>query len=651
MRVFHAVVAAAAAFVVTVAGVRVADACGCVSPPVPSPIGDEQYAVNQQAEQIIFEVDKGWVTAHVLIKYSGAPEQFAWIVPVPEVPELGLSPTSAFGLLDRLTAPEVQVSLANRCPTSAWQCRYHPPADCGGFNGGSDDSPSAFSDAGVSGANDAGGGLPPVTVLDTQTVGDYQTVTFTAAEATAALAWLNDNGFIVNSTMAPYMQPYVDDGMVFVAAKLVPGASTATAIRPLRMRFRGPWPMIPLVLTAVAAEPHLTVNAFIFGDTLFQAQGHPVATIDPTRIARDAAGRTNYPMVLARAVDDAGGDGFVTEYQGVSPRPEFGQGTSCCGTGFDQCGLGGNGQCECPRDPFDATDCEAENDLAAGVALLDGLAARHPLMTRITTRLSPEEMTFDPQFEPAAGPPAGRLRIDVSQASLAGCEAAVIDDARFSELETLQACATTYCGRGQCVATGSGGACACDPEYVARRFIDLDGAPSVTCVPAIAPVDLGAGGIYLPNTCAGISCGQGACVDRNGVPHCICSPGAAAVAGAGVAPRCEPVVRGSGGPGAQDWSDGLSGLAVCAPEPPSCGAGGWLVEVGAARPGTDCGNARPTAAQQRVPEPPHCGGLAGIYGCSCGAGGGPIAPVSGGLIVIALVLRRRKPAPARSSRA
>ena len=31
-----------------------------------------------------------------------------------------------------------------------------------------------------------------------------------------AVAWLQDNGFIVNETMTPYMQPYLDAGMVFV---------------------------------------------------------------------------------------------------------------------------------------------------------------------------------------------------------------------------------------------------------------------------------------------------------------------------------------------------------------------------------------------------------------------------------------------------
>ncbi|HVK78111.1 MAG TPA: DUF2330 domain-containing protein [Kofleriaceae bacterium] len=636
--------AAAAAAAITAGAVRVAEACGCLSPPVPAPLGDEDYAVNQQAEQLIFEVEDGWVTAHVLIKYAGAPEQFAWIVPVPEVPELSLSPTAAFGLLDRATAPQISVRTDDLCPISKWQCRYHPPADCGDDHAGGDDG-FGFADAaaGFSDAAPTAGEPPPVTVIDTQTVGDYQTVTFTAAEATAALQWLNDNGFIVNPTMAPYMQPYVDDGMVFVAAKLVPGASTATAIKPLRMRYRGPWPMIPLVLTAVAAEPHLTINAFVYSDATFRPVGHPVVTIDRARIARDAAGRINYPMVLARTVDEAGGDGFVVEYAGAPVVPQFGQSTPCCDRDGDVCGLGNNGQCECPRDAFDAADCEAEGELVAGIALLDGLAQRHTTLTRLTTRLSPEEMTFDPQFEPGpVGSPGAPLSISVDQPSLDGCEPQVLDQPRLRELDAAQACAATYCGRGQCVVTAAGPACQCDPEHVARRFVDSDGQPSVTCVPARPPVDLAAGGLYLPNACAGVSCGRGTCVDRNGVPTCLCAGGAAATVGTGAAPRCELIVRTPGGPGGDDWSEGLRDLEVCAPRPPSCGEHGWLVEVGSPRPGVACPGSQPTAAQLRVPDPPTCGGWSGIYGCGCDSGANPIGPIAGGLVVGLLVLRRRK---------
>src|SRR5262245_37275560 len=94
----HAVLALCSASALLLAEPSVAQACGCLSPPA---VTEGSFAVNQSAEQIIFETEPGWVTAHVLIKYAGDPAQFAWIVPVPEVPELGISPVTAFGILDR----------------------------------------------------------------------------------------------------------------------------------------------------------------------------------------------------------------------------------------------------------------------------------------------------------------------------------------------------------------------------------------------------------------------------------------------------------------------------------------------------------------------------------------------------------------------
>jgi MYXO-CTERM domain-containing protein len=482
-------------------------------------------------------------------------------------------------------------------------------------------------------------------VISEQVVGDYQTVTFRANEAQAATQWLRDNGFIVNPTTTLYMEPYVAANMVFVAAKLVPGAGV-DSIKPLRMRFRAPFPMIPLVLTAVAAEPHLTVTAFIYGNLPFRPMGHPVVSIDPARIAQDRDGRSNYPMVLARTVDEAGGDGFAVEYRGVPARPEFGQATQCCDGEWDFCGVGDNEQCECPRDEFDRNDCDDVGDVIEGVALLDDLAARHTRLTRLTTRISPEEMRFDPTFEPDAGAPLfGRMQARGAQASLDRCWTRVIDQDAYAEIDVKQDCAAVYCGTGQCVTTESGAACACDAGTVARRFIDLDGKPSVTCIPEEPTVDLGAGGLPLPDACADLSCGMGACQDRNGIPVCACNGGAGAVAGdTGPIPRCEPISGLTQTPGAEDFSEPLRPLLVCAPPLAACDAGGWFEKVPSPRVGVDCGDATPTAEQQEPGPEPTCDGARSIYGCGCGAGHPAGALGLAWIVGFLLMRRRRRPA-------
>jgi hypothetical protein len=628
-----------------------AHACGCLSPPLPEGVGEEQYAVNQSAEQIIFEVEPGWVTAHVLIRYAGDPASFAWIVPVPEAPELGISPAAAFGLIDQMTAPDVTVAPENICPISTWSCRYHDRPSCGGGGIGCGGAASSGDDGddGDDGAGFGDGapspGDPPVTVLGEEVVGDYQTVTFSASEAQAAVEWLRTNGFIVNQTTSIYMESYVQANMVFVAAKLVPGASV-DAIKPLRMRYRAAFPQVPLVLTAVAAEPHLTVTSFIYGSTPFTTQGRPVVTIAEDRIALDGGGRLNYPMVLARTIDEAGGDGFAMEYRGYATRPAFGEGTFCCDTGgWDSCGIGNNQQCECPRDEFDRTDCEGIGDLVDGIALVDALDDRHAWVTRLTTRISPEEMTFDPTFEPdfSSPGPTGALVVRGTQPTLTSCANAVVDGDRYAEIDARQDCAAVYCGPGgACALTAAGAGCACGPDFVAQRFIDLDGRPSVTCVPEVPTCDLRAGGDVLPDACAGVQCGLGTCLDRNGVAVCDCDAGAAAVTGVATSPRCDAITASTLSRGAEDFSEPLRDLAVCAPRPPTCGQYGWLVNTGSPRPGVACGDSEPSPWQTIPPPRPTCGD----GGCGVSDGNG----VTGGSLLLSwialcvILVRRRRTA-------
>src|ERR671930_2558538 len=75
----------------------VASACGgffCTTIPV-----------DQAAEQIIFTLDEGRVGAYVQINYTGAPDNFAWVLPVPSVQTLAQADIATFRDLNRMTTP------------------------------------------------------------------------------------------------------------------------------------------------------------------------------------------------------------------------------------------------------------------------------------------------------------------------------------------------------------------------------------------------------------------------------------------------------------------------------------------------------------------------------------------------------------------
>jgi hypothetical protein len=438
---------------------------------------------------------------------------------------------------------------------------------------------------------------PVVQVLSRQTIGAYDTVVLSATPgapgaASAVVTWLNSEGFITNDSMAPYMAPYLADGMVFVAAKLVPGAGV-DEIRPLKMRYPGTMPMIPLRLTAVAAEPHLPVSAIIYANELFQPVGLPLIKLDASQITNDSFNRVNYPMLLTRSIEDAGAGAFVAEYSG--PPPTYQDPTGCCSRGTDWCGVGGDGQCQCPTASFDASDCADQEDIVGAVTTAQDLAGRFTTVTRLTTRMSPEEMDFDLQFEPLDAKngtfyPNGPLTIRGNRNTLTQCATDIIDDAQYKAITTIQDCSSMYCGQGTCVATGDGGmGCACNDGFVGRKFTDMDGKPSITCVPSVGTVDLSAGGIEIPDVCA--SRGQltsGTCNPVGGFVTAACDPGFAAVLNTSDLPGCSQITASSDSPGGLHMTKDVASIKVCAPPAPRCSSDGWLVRLPVSIKGEQC---------------------------------------------------------------
>ena len=65
--------------------------------------------INQAAERIAFRQQDNHVTAMMRILYSGNAEEFSWVVPVPDTPQISLGADTTFNELDFLTRPQVPV--------------------------------------------------------------------------------------------------------------------------------------------------------------------------------------------------------------------------------------------------------------------------------------------------------------------------------------------------------------------------------------------------------------------------------------------------------------------------------------------------------------------------------------------------------------
>jgi hypothetical protein len=71
--------------------------------------------VDQSAERIIFTVDPGVISAYVQINYTGSAPDFAWVVPVPSVPEVDVAEMNSFTELQAATDPVFMLPPVPEC--------------------------------------------------------------------------------------------------------------------------------------------------------------------------------------------------------------------------------------------------------------------------------------------------------------------------------------------------------------------------------------------------------------------------------------------------------------------------------------------------------------------------------------------------------
>ena len=252
------------------------------------------------------------MTAVVQIQYTGPSEEFAWVLPVPGIPDVAVSSDLAFTRLQTSSNPQysLTVDIEGTCRQSAV-----PSFDCGG-EGGSGDQ-----DAG----GGADGGAPEV--LASGTVGPYDFVVIQIDDAfenagDVAVQWLTDEGYDVvapggdPADVAEIFGSYLENGMNLLAFRLTKGNDTGS-IRPIRITYPTERPMIPIRPTAVAANPDMGVMVWVLGQERAVPINYKALELDEALIDWTTGG-SNYNQVVIAAANEAGGQGFVTERAGPS---------------------------------------------------------------------------------------------------------------------------------------------------------------------------------------------------------------------------------------------------------------------------------------------------------------------------------------------
>ncbi len=401
------------------------------------------------------------------------------MVPLGSVPvegSLDTFPQLALSALDANTGPQL------------WQA-----GDC--FDAAAEGGPPSVRD-------DDGG----VTVHVREEVGPYDVAVIESEDPNALVLWLRENGFRVTTPMEPYIAEYTSEGLKFLALRLQPDAKV-NEIQPFRMTLPGTSPVLPLRMTALAAEPEMGIVVFVLGQQRYEGANWPNLSVPDDYLVFDwATYRHNWTAAVARVVDEAGGQGWVTESAGTT---------------------------EDYVRTLESTSPADEDQAEAVTALLE-LLRPYPYMSRLYTRLSAEEMISDPIFRRSAGADVPRWRALPAPDGTSECGWGSDDRS-----EAASPCDFVACGAGgRCaeVATDGGtiAGCACVPGATARTTVAPDGSATVACqdmrMSFLNPGDRETpDATPLPDPCVGFDCGAGTCVAMNMTPTCVCDAGRVAV--------------------------------------------------------------------------------------------------------------------------
>lgn len=284
----------------TIASPRPAAACGGL-------FCDAQNPVNQTAERIIFvDGGDGTTTAVIQIMYAGPPDDFAWVLPVGDIPnpdeDIRVSSNLALDRLQQATNPQytLQRRVEGECADGD-QLAF--PTSAGDSGGDGDSAPE--DDGGGNVVVEASGSVGPF---------DFELISVRADDGDKVMVatdWLADNGYDLAGGEA-LLRPYLQSDMKLLCVRLSSGVESGS-VRPLMVTYSGTQPSIPIRPTAVAAEDDMGIMAFVGGTARAIPKNYKLLELNEALIDWWNPNDT-YNAVVIRAAEEASGHGFVTEY-------------------------------------------------------------------------------------------------------------------------------------------------------------------------------------------------------------------------------------------------------------------------------------------------------------------------------------------------
>jgi hypothetical protein len=286
--------------VAVVARPQPAEACGgCFVPPPQSP-GKESVVT---AHRMVLSISPEQTILWDQIQYSGAPDEFAWVLPVKPGARVEVGSDAWFDVLDAATSTQV----------------YAPDLECqsGGFFCGVATVPATplgCGDGGVGLEEGAGTLVPPVTVVSHGSAGPYETVILSSDVPGTLPTWLEDHGYTIPDDIHPLIDAYVAEGFDFVALRLLPAAGIQQ-MRPVRVVQSGAVTTLPLRMVAAGTGAFTEITLFVLGEGRYTAQGFPEVSILQDMLSWDfATSSSNFSVLRKTALSLREGNAFYVPF-------------------------------------------------------------------------------------------------------------------------------------------------------------------------------------------------------------------------------------------------------------------------------------------------------------------------------------------------
>ena len=259
--------------------------------------------INQAGEQIVFRQDGGQTTAMIKIDYVGNAEDFGWVLPVPQTPEISLGSDQIFTELELSTRPQFLLErVGEGCPIDEARAVTGGVSPTSALNSESDTS------TGV--------------VIESQlSVGPFDALVVSSDDSGALAVWLEENNLDLTDEGGSLLAPYIAAQSKFVVLKLKNNVNVGS-IQPIILKYESDVPVIPMTLTAVAAQDDMGVLVWLLGEGRGVPKNFKHVTPNYSRLNWFAGNRSayvSYQNLITTAMDEAGGQGFATDFAGYLP--------------------------------------------------------------------------------------------------------------------------------------------------------------------------------------------------------------------------------------------------------------------------------------------------------------------------------------------